>query len=117
MAYGNGGYEGGQSAKVLGATLPGTYQPMSTDSTVRMPMVAIELDRQQQALGRLHEVISNLEMRLSQVVRSEPPSPASANVNKAPIELVPLAHGLSEQNNMLQGACLRLQSLLERIEL
>ena len=106
MAYGNGGYEVGQVAKPL------------ADTPARMPMVAIELDRQQQAIARLHEVISNVEMRLSAILRAEPPQPAGTNgTNKTPIELVPLAHGLSEQNNLLTGACLRLQALLERIEL
>ena len=109
MAYGNGG-EAGAPRQNYNNAAPSSAPPD------RMPMVALELDRQAKTVEHLHSLISDLELRLSAIVRPDAPTPIAVT-EKAMQTLVPLAGGLSEQNHRITSANARLQSLLERIEL
>lgn len=104
MGYSNGG-----------VTAPGSYGGTATDSPVRMPMVALELDRQAKAVEHLHSLISDLDNRLSGVLR--PTTPATGADKKLPDALVPLAGNISETNSRIEAACARLQGIYDRIEL
>lgn len=109
MAYPNGG------GTAMGS---GAHEQYATAAQAPrgMPMIAIQLDRQAKSTEQLHALLSDLEGRLSGIVRSVPPSVADQS-GKNSMELVPLASGMAEQNNRIESACLRIMSLLERIEL
>lgn len=110
MAYGNGG--------TLGTSNSPGYADMQAKQIERMPLVAMELERQAKAIEHLHSLISDLDGRLSAILRPTPPTVQAAPNAPAPqAHPVPMANGLFDQNVRLDAACARLQSLFDRIEL
>jgi len=116
MAYGNGG------------EIRGGYDPMQNLQNAaigggiglapapRIPAVPAELQRMHENSERLHALLNDLENRISMVVRQEGPS-AVGGADKVAPQPVALAGGLNELNVRFEGACYRLRSLLDRIEL
>lgn len=127
MAYGNGGYDRdiekqaqmqaqdnmqGRAFVGAGAGVAG----VSSAPIPRMQAIPLELQRLNENTERLHAYISDLENRTSLIVRPEGPDVA-ATQDKALPPMVPLAGGLAELNARVEGACRRLMSVIERIEL
>lgn len=110
------GYPNGSGGAAMGSGSLEQYTTVAQAPPRGMPMVAIQLDRQAKGTEHLHSLLSDLEARLSGIVRAVPPSVADQG-GKNSMELVPLAGGLAEQNNRIESACHRVMSLLERIEL
>lgn len=107
MGYGNGG-------TMTGTANQAAYPPNAP--TPQMPLIALEMDRQEKALAHLHNVISDLENRLSSVTRGLGPE-TNGQANLKPPMAVPLAGNLSDGNSKIEAACARLQSIFDRIEL
>lgn len=111
MAYGNGSAIGQMNA--MQGSSAGYDSPQVAP---RLPLISVELDRQEKTVAQLHNIISDLESRLSPVTR--PGGIDGGQVDKAaPPPSVPLAGNLSDQNGKLEAACARLLSIFERIEL
>lgn len=114
MAYGNGGagaISGGDSAYGRGVGNIGVAD------MPRMPLISLEMDRQAKAIEHLHSLISDLEARMSAVLRPVPPDVANVVGKPVMTHQVPLAEGLCGQNLRVESACQRIQSLFERVEL
>lgn len=113
MAYGNGGYEQTKDKHPLSDAIMGGA---GSAPAPRIPAVPAEMQRMHENSERLHAMISELEKRISMVVRPEGPNTVgSADKQLAPP--VALAGGLNELNQRFEVACYRLRSLLDRIEL
>lgn len=102
MAYGNGG----TAMAGAGASI----------NAARSGMVTAQIERQAKGAEQLIALISELEMRLSGVTRPDSPSP-SEKASQDRQALVPFANSLYDLNDKIEGACGRLQSLLNRVEL
>ena len=110
MGYGNGG--------PTTAGMAAIGKPPNDIS--RVPLVALEMNRQAEAIDHLHSLIADLDVRLSAILRPDTPAQGPGQpATSAPSQVHPvvLANGLFDQNMRLEGACRRLQSMLDRVEL
>lgn len=109
--YGNGGL-GPVGGQAVGYDTMSTAPPPS-----RVPAVTAQLEQALKQSEALHNVIEQLEGRLSVVLQPTGPSTPASGEKLTVGEMVPMAQGLSEINRRLSGASARLRSLLDRIEL
>lgn len=118
MAYVNGGISGDwrDNEKMIAMQHQAISGGCGSAPTPRLSAIPQELQRLNENTERLHAYISDLENRTSLIVRPEGPNVA-ATQDKALPPMVPLAGGLAELNARVEGACRRLMSVIERIEL
>lgn len=106
----------GSIGMASGAAIQNSARPNDAGLKERMPLIALEMDRQARALGQLHETIGDLEARLCIVLQVCPPDVMGGN-SAAVAPAVPLAGNLCEQNNQIEAAIARLRSIFSRVEL
>lgn len=82
-----------------------------------MHQIASELFQSDDQLAGLHQAITELEARLSDVTRPEEDVRMGAEPNTPRQPLVPLAEKLRSNNGQTGLARMRIVSLLERLEL
>jgi hypothetical protein len=96
----------------------GAIQGAGAIVTARAPMVTLQMELLEKSTSVLHEMLSQLEQRLSAITTPETPS-ANANVAREgrPHPGVALASNLMEINSRVEAAASRVNDLLGRIEL
>jgi hypothetical protein len=113
MSYGNGGQGVIGIGQGLGGMTPPSYPtaPPATRETVQNA-----LDRQQQAIGVLHAMISELETRLTAALDPQPPADVNAKQLAAPTATSVL-HRVSDSIAGIEGATRRIGELTQRVNL
>lgn len=82
----------------------------------RPPMISMEVERLMKGSEILHNIVTNLENRLSAIVRPEGQSPVGQS-EKQTGSNVAMVDALASLNARLEHACARLNSLTDRVEL
>jgi hypothetical protein len=112
-------YGNGQDARAYGVANGGgavgmAATPMNVQ-TARMPMVSQQVEALGKSTEVIHQLISQLEDRLSAVLMPTPPEGNQAREGR-PHPGVALAAGLMEINARVESAVIRLNSLMQRVE-
>lgn len=94
----------------LGTSYEATGQPQ------RESQVMSEMVKLRDQLGIMAKCVSQMEGRLGTVMRMEPPQPAGKE-KLAGADLCQFAEMIRENNGILANCAMRMQSMLERIEL
>lgn len=87
------------------------------DQPQRPPMLQQELAGTEQRIEALHGALSQLESRLSEATRPEPPSPATTTPHGREHPGVQLVGYVMQHNARIEHAISRVQSLLTRLEI
>lgn len=86
-----------------------------TGCAARAPQVVEQVQRLDKAVGRIAEVRSNIEERLSSVLR--PSTPIGGEPGKEKAQVVPLAGELERLTEQINGITLSMENMLSRVEL
>lgn len=81
-----------------------------------LPQVMDQVDQLSRYQDELDELLDRMESRLSAIMHGATPDTAKQQ-SQISLALVPLADGLRVRVVMTQGACARIRSMLDRIEL
>jgi hypothetical protein len=93
----------------------GAIQGAGAIVTARTPMVTLQMELLEKSTSVLHEMLSQLEQRLSAITTPETPSDVAREGRPHPG--VALASNLMEINSRVEAAASRVNDLLGRIEL
>lgn len=108
---------GGITSGALGlAQTSAQYDDRANHAPKSMPLIAQQFEVTIKSIEAIHDAITRLETRVNAVLRQEP-SQTSGRDEVRLTPSVPLAAVLVETNARLQAAYVRLQSLVDRVEL
>lgn len=93
----------------MGTTIGGTTAP-------RLAMLPQEVAGAEKRVEGLHNLLCELEGRLSDYARQETPQVPTAQTPEVPHPEVPVVACLMQLNARLDHACARIQSLMQRLE-
>ena len=82
----------------------------------KMPVIAEQMNVLESRTETLNQLIAELESRLSPILMSEPPSAKTGPQTQPVASGVPLGASIGQMNERLSLVALRLNGIMERIE-
>lgn len=113
MSYGNSGNGVIGVGGLRGESVPSYPQA----SAQQRETISAALDTQQNTIGQLHAVISDLESRLNSVVESRPQDPTNSVMPPPAPTPTQVLYRVNDNSRSIDGAVKRIVELVQRIQL